>query len=78
MPRRARMYVAGMPYHIVQRGNNREAVFYEVEDYQFYVELMEELIKRYGVKCHAYVLMTNHIHLLVTPDTEQAKGDGGI
>lgn len=45
MPRRARMYMAGMPYHVVQRGNNREACFYAIEDYQYYLELLTELNK---------------------------------
>ena len=67
MPRRARMYVPGIPYHIVQRGNNREACFFEQENYQFYLELWQALSLRYGVWVHAYVLMTNHVHFLATP-----------
>ena len=58
MPRRARMYIVGVPYHIVQRGNNREACFLEPENYQFYLELWKVLSKRYGVTVHAYCLMT--------------------
>ncbi|MCW9014219.1 MAG: transposase [Gammaproteobacteria bacterium] len=69
MPRRARMYLAGLPYHIVQRGNNREACFIEVENYLYYLELLREVSARYGMSLHAYCLMTNHIHLLVTPGT---------
>jgi len=72
MPRRSRMYIAGLPYHIVQRGNNREACFIEPEDYQFYLELWGGLSKRYGVSVHAYCLMTNHIHILATPSSESA------
>lgn len=72
MPRRARMYVAGMPYHVVQRGNNREACFFDVQDYQFYLQLLEELLPRYGVELHAYVLMTNHVHLLMTPEDSES------
>lgn len=67
MPRRARMYVPGLPYHIVQRGNNREACFAEPENYQFYLELWREMARRYGVAVHAYCLMTNHVHFLATP-----------
>ncbi len=67
MPRRPRMYFPGLPYHIIQRGNNREACFFEIEDYQYYLELLTELSKRFGVDLHAFVLMTNHIHLLATP-----------
>jgi len=72
MPRRARMYIPDLPYHIVQRGNNREACFIEPENYQFYIELWKTLSKRYGVAVHAYCLMTNHIHFLVTPETAEA------
>ena len=72
MPRRARMYLAGLPYHVVQRGNNREACFVEPENYLYYLELWQELFTRYGVSVHAYVLMTNHVHFLATPDNETA------
>ena len=68
MPRRPRMYLPNIPYHLVQRGNNREACFFEVEDYQFYLELLRQLLPRYAVQLHAYVLMTNHVHLLLTPE----------
>ena len=64
MPRRLRMYLPEYPYHIVQRGNNREACFIEPENYQFYLELWKETASRYGVSVHAYCLMTNHIHIL--------------
>jgi len=66
MPRRARMYLAGMPYHIVQRGNNKEACFIETETYQFYLELLKEVSLRYDMAVHSYCLMTNHIHILAT------------
>jgi putative transposase len=72
MPRRARLYIPDLPYHVVQRGNNREACFIEPENYQFYLILWEELSRRYGVSVHAYVLMTNHVHFLVTPGNETA------
>ena len=68
MPRRARMYLPDYPYHIVQRGNNREACFIEPDNYQFYLELWKECSQRYGVEVHAYCLMTNHVHFLVTPE----------
>jgi len=70
MPRRARMYLPGFPYHIVQRCNNRERCFVEPENYQFYLDLWKTSSRRYGVAVHAYCLMTNHIHFLVTPDNE--------
>ena len=70
MPRRARMYLSGLPYHIVQRGNNREACFIEAETYQYYLELLREVSLRYDMAIHSYCLMTNHIHLLATAGDE--------
>ncbi len=70
MPGRTRMYLPGLPYHVIQRGNNRETCFIEPENYQFYLHLWQELSVRYGVQVHAYCLMTNHIHFLATPDNE--------
>jgi putative transposase len=66
------MYLSGLPYHVIQRGNNREACFIEPENYLYYLELWKELSTRYGVSVHAYVLMTNHVHFLVTPDRADA------
>ena len=68
MPRRKRMYLPGYPYHIFQRGNNREACFADPENYLFYLELWKVCSKRYGLAVHAYCLMTNHIHFLITPE----------
>ncbi len=67
MPRRARMYLPKFAYHIVQRGNNREACFINPEDYQLYLDLWQTCASRYKVNVHAYCLMTNHIHFLATP-----------
>ncbi len=77
MPRRPRMYIEGLPYHIVQRGNNREACFIEEENYRYYLELWESISRQKDVAVHAYCLMTNHIHFLVTPETKHSgeKGD---
>ena len=47
MPRRARMYISGLPYHVVQRGNNREACFFDSENYQYYLELLRDMLRRY-------------------------------
>ena len=68
MPRRKRSYFPGLPYHIIQRGNNCEACFVEPENYQYYLSLWKAYAKRYGVAVHAYYLMKNHIHFLVTPE----------
>lgn len=67
MPRKQRMYLPGVPAHVVQRGNNRNACFFHEDDYHFYLAVLADALKRYRVALHAYVLMTNHVHLLMTP-----------
>ena len=69
MPRKPRMYLAGVPCHVVQRGNNRAACFFTDDDYAFYLDFLADACQRYRVDVHAYVLMTNHVHLLLTPQT---------
>jgi putative transposase len=69
MPRKPRMYLAGVPCHVVQRGNNRAACFFTDDDYAFYLEVLADACRRYQVYVHAYVLMTNHVHLLLSPQT---------
>ena len=58
-----------MPQHVTQRGNNRQAYFFKGDDRQIYLELLHEAAIRRVRSVHAYVLMTNHVHLLLTPDT---------
>ncbi len=67
MPRRARLALAGIPWHIIQRGNNRSACFYAEDDYRKYLDTLKEQAHKFGCAIHAYVLMTNHVHLLLTP-----------
>lgn len=67
MPRRARLVVPGIPWHIIQRGNNRTACFYAEKDYRRYLHTLREMAERFDCAVHAYVLMTNHVHLLLTP-----------
>jgi len=67
MPRPPRAFLPGFPQHLIQRGNNRTAIFGADEDYGFYLESLLAVSRRYDVAIHAYVLMTNHVHLLVTP-----------
>lgn len=69
MPRKPRMYLAGVPCHVVQRGNNRDACFFTEDDYRLYLDVLGDACRRYRVDVHAYVLMTNHVHLLLTPQT---------
>jgi putative transposase len=68
MPRRSRLSLPRIPWHIIQRGNNRPACFFAEDDYRFYLERLAELSKKFGAAVHAYVLMTNHAHLLLTPE----------
>jgi len=70
MPRKPRLYLPDVPVHLVQRGNNRNACFFADEDYHFYLDCLGRGLRRFGVRLHAYVLMTNHVHLLLTPVDE--------
>ncbi len=72
MARLTRYFVEGQPQHLIQRGNNREPIFAADEDYRFYLECLQEAVERHGCAIHAYVLMTNHTHLLATPGTESS------
>jgi putative transposase len=72
MPRRARLSIAGNPHHVVQRGNNRSVCFFSERDYRFYLCCLQEEAERCRCAVHAYVLNPDHVHLLVTPDTEDA------
>ena len=67
MPRRPRLTLAGVAVHLIQRGNNRGACFFAEEDYSLYLHHLAELASKFGCAVHAYVLMTNHVHLLLTP-----------
>jgi putative transposase len=68
MPRRPRIQLDGVPLHIVQRGHNRETCFFGEEDYQSYLHSLGEALVANQCALHAYVLMTNHVHLLLTPE----------
>jgi putative transposase len=70
MPRKPRFNLPGVPQHIIQRGNNREPCFYSSDDYQKYLDDLKQSAEKYDCRIHAYVLMTNHVHLLVTPMLE--------
>jgi putative transposase len=66
MPRRPRLRIAGIPFHVIQRGNNRLPCFFAQGDYYKYLGELGQLSRQHGVAVHAYVLMTNHVHLLMT------------
>ncbi|MEY2632610.1 MAG: transposase [Pseudomonadota bacterium] len=74
MPRRPRLALQGIPLHLIQRGNNRQACFFAEEDYRFYLEWLSEYAGKTGCRVHAYVLMTNHVHLLISADEAAAPG----
>ena len=74
MPRRPRITLPGVPLHLIQRGNNRQACFYADEDYLSYLGWLEEYARLCGCTVHAYVLMTNHVHLLLTPSGSDSAG----
>jgi putative transposase len=69
MARLPRLTLPGYPHHVIQRGNNRQAIFLSVANYQSLLDLLDDNAKKFGVAIHAYVLMSNHFHLLATPQT---------
>lgn len=70
MARLPRLYLPDQPFHVIQRGNNRDLIFAADSDYQFYLRCLQEAADTHSLTIHAYVLMTNHVHLLVTPGSE--------
>ena len=72
MPRRARISIPGIPWHIIQRGSNRSVCFFTDEDYQLYLHHLKEQADKSGCDIYAYVLMSNHVHLLLTPKHEDS------
>ncbi len=69
MARLSRLTLPGHPHHVIQRGNNRQAIFASMADYQTMLDLLDENARKFSVAIHAYVLMGNHFHLLATPQT---------
>lgn len=72
MARLPRLTVPGYPHHVIQRGNNRQPIFTSQADYDFFLDLLDENARKFGVAIHAYVLMGNHFHLLATPQADTA------
>jgi putative transposase len=72
MPRVARTVVAGGAHHLTQRGNNRQDVFFVDDDRRVYLELLKGQADKYGLTIEGYCLMSNHVHLVVVPQTEDA------
>jgi putative transposase len=67
MPRHARLVIPDVPVHLIQRGHNRNACFFCEDDFQYYLRWLMRFAKESGCDIHAYVLMTNHVHLALTP-----------
>ena len=74
MPRKPRFYLPGMPVHVVQRGHNRSAVFFTDFDYLEYLSCLRQAAEDNNCAVHAYVLMSNHVHLLLTPGHKDSTG----
>ena len=72
MARLPRFAVPGQPQHVIVRGNNRCEIFCADADYRFYLEKLQLACNTHDCAIHAYVLMTNHVHLLITPQAEQS------
>ncbi|MBI3597464.1 MAG: transposase [Nitrospirae bacterium] len=74
MARLPRIVIPAYPHHVIQRGNNRQAVFFTDNDYRFFLECLREAKGKYSCRIYAYVLMTNHVHLLVDPEKADNLG----
>lgn len=69
MARIRRLFIKSIPQHIVQRGNNHMPVFFASDDYEQYLDFLNDALEKHDVLLHAYCLMPNHVHLLMTPET---------
>lgn len=74
MSRQTRLDLAAYPQHVTQRGNDRRRIFGSDDDRRYYLHLVLSAAQRVGVAVHAYVLMDNHVHLLLTPGSDGATG----
>ena len=72
MPRTARVLLPNYPHHIVQRGHNRQVVFAQEHDFQYYLNNLRECKSAHVIKVYAYCLMTNHVHLILEPGEDAA------
>lgn len=63
MARLPRYNLPGQPQHVILRGNNRTVIFVAEDDYRFFLDCLRDAVQRHGCAIHAYVLMTNHVHL---------------
>lgn len=72
MPRQPRYFIPNIPQHVIQRGVDRQAVFFQPDDYALYLRSLDESASQYDCRIHAYALMPNHTHLLLTPGNERS------
>ena len=72
MPRQCRYFIRNIPQHVITRGVDRQAVFFHERDYKLYLKALQGAAATNDCLIHAYVLMTNHVHLLVTPGSERS------
>jgi len=75
MARLPRIAIAAYPHHIIQRGNNRQAIFFTEADYRYFLDCLRQAKIKYQCRLYAYVLMTNHVHLLVEPSQLEGLGE---
>jgi len=73
MSRQARVIVPNYPHHVLQRGHNKQVVFAEKDDYEYYLNNLLEAKRLFGVQVYAYCLMTNHVHLLLNPGEQSEQ-----
>jgi putative transposase len=76
MPRIARVIVPNIPHHVTQRGNRRQPTFFYEDDYAQYLQLMAQYLGEREVEVWAYCLMPNHVHLILTPASEDGLRRG--
>ena len=76
MPRVARIVIPKCPHHVTQRGNNRQDVFFVDDDHVTYVDLLKEEREKHGVTVDGYYLMSNHVHMIATPQFEESLAKG--
>jgi putative transposase len=74
MARLPRFVLPNQPQHVIQRGDNRQEIFCAESDYRFYLDKLHGAAQKHECTIHAYVLMTNHVHLLITPQTDVGIG----
>jgi len=72
MPRNARVVIPGCAHHVTQRGNNRQDVFFVDADRRAFLQYLREAAKRFTLRVEGYCLMTNHVHLVVTPGADDS------